>query len=73
VSSVIFGRWSLAGLGTTIDLNGRIAADPRFEEVSGYGQSFFDVSAGPVAIILIAFLVAFLIAAVALARGRVEP
>jgi ABC-type lipoprotein export system ATPase subunit len=68
LASVVFGRWSLAGLGNAIDLNGRIAADPRFAEVSGYGESFFDVSPGNVSLILLAFLVAFLLAALFLVR-----
>ena len=68
LASAVFGRWSLAGLGNAIDLNGRIAADPRFAEVSGYGEAFFDVTPASVAFILLAFLIAFLLTAFFLVR-----
>lgn len=68
LASAVFGRWSLAGLGNAIDLNSRIAADPRFAEVSGYGEAFFDVSPRSVSLILLGFLIAFLLTAFIVVR-----
>ena len=66
LSSLMFARWSFAGVGTAIDMNARIAADPG--AASAYGTSFFDLAALPAAVILAVFVAAFLLGAGALVR-----
>ncbi len=68
LATVVFGRWSLAGIGSAIDMNARIAADPRFARVSGYGEAFFDIWSRQVLLILLGFLAFFLLAAFVLVR-----
>jgi ABC-type multidrug transport system ATPase subunit len=71
LSRVIFAQWSFAGFGTGVDMNARIAADPKF--TSGYGPDFFDVAPGIAAIVLLAFLEVFLlVTAMLLARRQSE-
>ncbi len=72
LSAAFFDRWSLSGLGNAVDMNGRIAADPRFAEVSGYGTAFFDVPASAASLVLVAFLVAFMAGAALLLARRSE-
>ena len=60
ISALIFAQWSYAGSGTALDLTSRIAADPAFSKVSGYGPSFFDVSASSTWLTLAVFLVVLL-------------
>jgi hypothetical protein len=69
LSSIIPAQWVYAGVGTAIDLNARIAADPAYSKVSGYGPSFFDVSATATCPVLGAFLVVLLLS-VRLLLGR---
>ena len=69
VSSAIFARWSFAGVGSAVDMEGRIAADPAFSKVSRYGPDFFDLSAAASAAIMLGFLMV-LFALVALSLKR---
>ena len=66
LSAVVFARWSFAGVGTAVDMNERVAADPG--PASAYGPSFFDLAALPAAVILALFVAAFLLGAGALLR-----
>jgi energy-coupling factor transporter ATP-binding protein EcfA2 len=61
LSSIISAQWAYAGVGTAVDLNVRIAADPAYSKVSGYGPSFFDLSATTTCQVLGAFLIALLL------------
>ena len=71
LSAAIFGQWSFAGIGTAVDMNERIAADPKF--VSSYGDHFFDVPVGIAGIVLLGFLELFvLLVALRLRRGQSE-
>ena len=56
---MIFGQWSLAGIGTAIDMNGRLAEDPEFAKVNRFGEDFFDLAAGPALAAQAIFLVVF--------------
>ncbi len=68
LSGVVFDRWSFAGIGTAIDMNGRVAAHPG--PASVYGPTFFDLGAVPAAVILAVFTAAFLAGAGALLLRR---
>jgi ABC transport system ATP-binding/permease protein len=70
VSALMFARWSFAGVGTQIDMNGRIAGDDQFAAVSRFGPDFFDLGAGPTLGILALFLTALLTLAWLLLRRR---
>ena len=68
---VVFGQWALAGLGTAIDMNARLAADPEFAQVNRFGTDFFDLAAGPAFAIQCAFLLVFVASTALLLRRRV--
>jgi ABC transport system ATP-binding/permease protein len=70
LSNVAFSRWSFAGAGGAIDMNARIAADPAFSRVSGYGQAFFDLPPVTAAGVLTCFVVAFLAGVLFMLEGR---
>lgn len=69
LSNLVFARWALAGAGTAIDTNGRLAADRTTATASGYGRDFFDVGAPTSQLVLLAFL-GILLAGVAVALRR---
>ena len=66
VSKLVPAQWAFAGVGSSIDLNGRIAQDPVFRTVSRYGSGFFGL---PSAVAMLALL-AFMVGTVALLRQR---
>ena len=68
VAGLVFARWSFAGAGTAIDLNGRIAEQGG--RASIYGTDFFDLAIGPTVVILVFFAAAFLFGAAALLARR---
>jgi len=51
-------RWAFAAAGHTVDLEGRIAADPEFSKASHYGEGFFGVALPMFVIIAAAFAAA---------------
>ncbi len=72
-ANLIFGRWSLATMGTSLDMNERFAENPEFARVNRFGTEFFDVSVAKGAGILCIFLVVFLGATVLLLRRQAGP
>jgi ABC transport system ATP-binding/permease protein len=60
IADVVFAQWSLAGIGTTVDMNARLTSNPEFAQVNRFGTDFFDLSPGATFAILGAFLVVFL-------------
>lgn len=73
ISSLIFERWSLAGLGTAVGMNGRMAHDPQFGQVNPFGTRFFDVRLVPSLLIQAAFAAAFLAAVTLILWRRRSP
>ena len=70
VSKLVVAQWAYAGLGSALDANGRIAADPKFARVSEYGKSFFDLSEPATYLVLGAFVLAtFAAVGILLARS----
>lgn len=59
ISQAMFAQWSFASLGTAVDMNGRLAADPVLSRANPFGTSFFDVETLTGMAILAAFLAAF--------------
>jgi ABC-type multidrug transport system ATPase subunit len=65
-------RWSLASVGTTLDLNARFASRPGLAGITGYGTSFFSVSQALAHLILLGFLVTFTVALLLVLRRLSE-
>jgi len=72
IAEVIFGQWSLAGLGTAVDMNARLAENAEFAKVNRFGTDFFDVSAGTAFAAQGIFLVGFVAATTLLLRRRLR-
>jgi ABC-type multidrug transport system ATPase subunit/pSer/pThr/pTyr-binding forkhead associated (FHA) protein len=70
VSATIFGQWSLAAVGTAVDLNGRMAQEPGQLTLRRFGAGFFDISVGAGLAIEGGFLALFLAAVSLLLRAR---
>jgi hypothetical protein len=69
LSAAVFAQWSLAGAGTSLDMNDRIAGDPAFARADRFGPDFFDVGEPTTILVLVGFLVLFM-AATALVLAR---
>ena len=72
IADVVFAQWALAGIGTAIDMNQRLAADPEFAQVNRFGTDFFDLGAAPAFAIQLGFLAVFVGAATLLLRRRIS-
>ncbi|MDP1849488.1 MAG: FHA domain-containing protein [Solirubrobacteraceae bacterium] len=57
LSNAVVAKWAYAGLGSAIDLNARIAASPAYAKVSAFGDDYFAISTGRVALALVVFVV----------------
>jgi hypothetical protein len=68
----IFSQWAYAGVGTAIDMNGRIAEDPLFSRSNPFGTDFFDLSFGFSELALGLFLLGFGVCTLALLRRSVR-
>jgi ABC transport system ATP-binding/permease protein len=70
LSTLMFAQWSFAGIGTSLDMNERIAEDPQFATADRFGTNFFDVQATTAALVLLAFLLVFLASTALLLRRQ---
>ena len=61
ITKVVVTQWSYAGLGSAIDMNGRIAESPSYAKVSKFGTHYFTLSRGTTYLILAAFVLALLL------------
>jgi hypothetical protein len=68
LASVIFARWSLASIGTSLHMNARMAEDPGFARINRFGTHFFNVGFAAGVLIQAAFLALFLAGVVLLLR-----
>ncbi|MEA2141815.1 MAG: transport system ATP-binding/permease protein [Solirubrobacteraceae bacterium] len=57
LSNAVVAKWSYAGLGSAIDLNARIAGSPAYAKVSTFGDDYFAITTGRVALALVIFVV----------------
>jgi ABC-type multidrug transport system ATPase subunit/ABC-type multidrug transport system permease subunit len=70
IAYFIFEQWSLAGLGTVVGMNDRLAGDAEFSRVNPYGTHFFDVALVPALLIQVGFFAVFMLAVVLVLRRR---
>jgi ABC-type multidrug transport system ATPase subunit len=68
LASIIFARWSLASIGTSLHMNARMAEDAGFARINRFGTHFFNVGFATGVLIQAAFLALFLAGVVALLR-----
>jgi len=69
LADLTVSRWAFAGAGAAIQMNARLAEEPKAAGLSGYGTRFFSIQPGVAAIILAGFTgAALLTAALLLAR-----
>jgi hypothetical protein len=66
----IFSQWSLASIGTEMDMNARLAEDPEFSRVNRFGDHFFDVVFATGVLVQLAFFAVFLGGAALLLRRQ---
>jgi ABC-type multidrug transport system permease subunit len=57
LSNAVVAKWAYAGLGSAIDLNARIAHSPAYAKVSTFGDDYFAITTGRVALALCIFVV----------------
>lgn len=72
IAYAVFGQWSLAGLGTAVDMNGRLAANPATAKANRFGTDFFDLHAGAAFAAQGVFLLLFLTGVVFILRRRLR-
>jgi hypothetical protein len=72
VSNLMFAQWSLSGIGTSIDMNSRIAESGAFAKADRFGSNFFDVPEATGLLVLFAFLVVLLGSTAAVLRRQVR-
>ena len=72
LSALVFSQWSFAGVGTALDMAGRISDDKLFASASRFGTAFFGHSVGLLIAILGLFLAAFMVSAWMVLRARSE-
>ena len=72
LADAIFAQWSLAGVGTAVDMNARLAGDPEFAQVNRFGGDFFDLAAGPALAIQGGFAILFIAATALLLRRSLK-
>jgi ABC-type multidrug transport system ATPase subunit len=72
-ANVIFGRWALATMGTSLDMNERFAENAEFARVNRFGDDFFGVPEVQGLLTLAVFLVVFLAVTALLLRRQARP
>lgn len=70
LSNLVVARWALSGLGNSVGMNERIAADPPLAKANDYGTSFFDFRAGQATAVMLIFLFVFVVGTLVLLMRR---
>lgn len=70
LANIMVSRWAFAAGGHVIDMSGRLVAAPRLIALSGYEPSFFSLSLGVAAIVLLGFTALMILVAAALLGTR---
>jgi ABC transport system ATP-binding/permease protein len=70
LADVTVSRWAFAGVGQVIDLNGRLAEEPKAARSSGFGTQFFATQPSLSALVLLGFSAAALLGAALLLARR---
>jgi ABC-type multidrug transport system ATPase subunit/pSer/pThr/pTyr-binding forkhead associated (FHA) protein/ABC-type multidrug transport system permease subunit len=69
LADITVSRWAFAGIGRVIEMNARLAEEPKALKLSGYGTEFFSLQPGVAGLVLLGFAAAALLgAALILAR-----
>ena len=72
LSALMFAQWSFASIGTSLDMNERIAEDPLFAMADRFGTDFFDVQVLSGVLVLLAFLLVFFASTALLLRRQMR-
>lgn len=72
IAVITYARWSYAGLGSAAQLGNRLNSNPDASAL-GFGSSFFMITPGTAAGVLVVFIVVLLLLAVLLISKRPEP
>jgi ABC-type multidrug transport system ATPase subunit/pSer/pThr/pTyr-binding forkhead associated (FHA) protein/ABC-type multidrug transport system permease subunit len=70
ISDITVSRWAFAGVGSAIDMNSRLAEEPKAARLSGYGSVFFSLQPAIAALVLIGFAAAALLGSALLLARR---
>ncbi len=70
LADITVSRWAFAGAGSAIDMNTRLAEEPKAASLSGYGTQFFSIQPSVAALILLGFTAAALLSAALLLARR---
>ena len=70
LADLAVSRWAFAGVGHAIDMNERLAGEPKAATLSGYGTEFFSLQPGVAGLVLIGFTAAALLGAALLLARR---
>jgi ABC-type multidrug transport system ATPase subunit/pSer/pThr/pTyr-binding forkhead associated (FHA) protein/ABC-type multidrug transport system permease subunit len=70
IADLTVSRWAFAGVGSVIEMNSRLAEEPKAAGLSGYGTKFFAIQPGIAAVVLLGFTAAALLAATLLLARR---
>jgi ABC-type multidrug transport system ATPase subunit/ABC-type multidrug transport system permease subunit len=70
LADVTASRWAFAGVGSSIEMNSRLAEEPKAAKLSGYGSAFFSIEPGVAALVLSGFTAAALLGAALLLARR---
>jgi ABC-type multidrug transport system ATPase subunit/pSer/pThr/pTyr-binding forkhead associated (FHA) protein/ABC-type multidrug transport system permease subunit len=70
LADVTVSRWAFAAVGSAIQMNSRLAEEPKASNLSGYGTQFFGIEPGAAALVLAGFTAAALLGAALLLVRR---
>jgi ABC-type multidrug transport system ATPase subunit/pSer/pThr/pTyr-binding forkhead associated (FHA) protein/ABC-type multidrug transport system permease subunit len=70
LADVTVSRWAFAAVGSAIQMNSRLAEEPKASNLSGYGTQFFGIEPGAAALVLAGFTAAALLGAALLLARR---
>jgi ABC-type multidrug transport system ATPase subunit/ABC-type multidrug transport system permease subunit len=70
VADLTVSRWAFAGVGSVIEMNLRLADEPKASALSGYGTQFFAIQPAVAVVVLLGFTAAALLAATLLLARR---
>jgi ABC-type multidrug transport system ATPase subunit/ABC-type multidrug transport system permease subunit len=70
LADITVSRWAFAGVGHVIDMNARLAEEPKVANLNGYGTAFFSLQPAVAALVLLGFASAALLGAALLLTRR---
>ena len=72
-TKVVVTQWSYAGLGAAIDMNKRIALDPKYGKVARFDHAYFTLTRASTYLILIGFTLVVFLGTAWMLRRRARP